>query len=265
MLSAFTHQTPSTEGVEIIREEAIVTVDGEVVAIYKKAGYDLTAITEACLNLKFPTSKRTNGLSNDTIYVNASPRNSRRTNMCRRTKFRFNQPRTHQLFLEYARKMAKDYRDHFRIQYAGQVKSIYARQRVHRIYRIKGTPFTSAVINKNSALGFHRDQANTKDGISCMLCLKQGIAGGELILPELKIGFECHDGYILLFDGQKYIHGVTPIVQPQTGIGYRYTIVYYNNKGMALCLPPAQEIEFYRQYLEQQTELQYQKQISNER
>lgn len=265
MLSAFTNQTPSAKGVYMIREEAIVTVNGEVVAIYKKAEYDLTDITDACLNLKFPTYERTNGLLTETININASPRNSRRTNMCRRTKFRNEDPRTHKVFLDYALKMAKDYRNYFLKQYAGQVKQMYSRQRIHRVYRIKGTPFTSGVINKNSALGFHRDRANTEDGISCMLCLKEGVAGGELILPELRIGFECQDGYVLLFDGQKYIHGVTPISHPQTGIGYRYTVVYYNNKGMALCLPPAQEKEFYRQYVDQQTELKYQKHFNNER
>lgn len=265
MLSAFKHQIPSTYGVDMIREQAVVMVNDEVVAIYKKANHDLTAVMEACLNLKFPTYQRTSGLLTETININASPRNAKRTNMCRRKRLRYEQPRVHQLFLDYARKIAKDYRYHFREQYAGQVKLNYAQQKVHRTYRIKGTPFTSAVINKNSALGFHRDRANTKDGISCMLCLKQGVAGGELILPELGVGFECQNGYILLFDGQKYIHGVTPIIQPQTGIGYRYTVVYYNNKGMALCLPASKETEFFRQYLDQQTESNYQKLINNER
>ncbi|MEM9995406.1 MAG: hypothetical protein AAGE79_14910, partial [Acinetobacter pittii] len=60
---------------------------------------------------------------------------------------------------------------------------------MHNTYLIKGTPFTGGVINKNTALGYHRDSANTKDGISCMVILKKGVAGGELILPELNIGF----------------------------------------------------------------------------
>jgi len=265
MLSAFTPETPSAENVDMIREEAIVTIGDEVVAIYKKADFDLTAIRTACLRLKFPTIKRTSGLLTDTISVNASPRNGKRTNMCRRTKFRYTDPRTHAIFIEYAQKIAKCYRAYFLKQYAKQVKLVYSRQGVHRAYRIRKTPFTSGVINKNSALGFHRDQANTPDGISCMLCLKEGIAGGELILPELGIGFECQDGYILLFDGQKYIHGVTPILKPQTGIGYRYTIVYYNNKGMALCLPPKQEQEFYDQYNDKQNDRRYQKLINHER
>lgn len=244
MLKSFSPITPSTEGVNMIHEEAVVYYEGEIIAVYKRADQEITQILNACLSLDFPEYERMSGMVTQTINVNASPRNGRRANKCMRTKFRRQLPRTHELFLEYGRLIAKDYRKFFPGHYAEQVKRMYVgRHKVHRAYRIKGTPFTSAVINKNSALPYHRDQANTEHGISCMLSLKSGVAGGELILPELNLGFGCKDGYILLFDGQKYIHGVTPIIRPQGCIGYRYTIVYYNNKGMALCLAPKFEEE----------------------
>ena len=165
------------------------------------------------------------------------------------------QSTAHDIFLDHARKIAKAYRANFIQAYANQIKYSYiGSSKVHGAYRIKGTPFTSGVINKDTALGYHRDLANTKDGMSCMLILKKGVAGGELILPELSIGFACQDGYILLFDGQKYIHGVTPIIPAQSGNGYRYTIVYYNNKGMSLCLAPEDEEKHYRNHLEKQME-----------
>lgn len=246
MLKSFTNTVPSMANVEMVNEETIVLVDNKIVAVYKKADFDLAPMRHACLSLKFPETERTSGLITKTINVNASPRNTWRNKACSRTKFRREQPRTHDIFLDYARQIAKDYRKYFPVEYAEQIKRMYVGgHKVHRAYRIKGTPFTGGVINENSALAYHRDEANTENGISCMICLKAGVAGGELILPELKIGFACQDGYILLFDGQKYIHGVTPILKPHTGFGYRYTIVYYNNKGMSLCLPPKLEMEHF--------------------
>jgi len=48
-------KTPSKEDVQVIREEAIVTVDNDVIASTKRLDYDLSVITKAGLNLKFPT------------------------------------------------------------------------------------------------------------------------------------------------------------------------------------------------------------------
>jgi hypothetical protein len=234
MISCLQGLLPTSDGVRMIDEEAIVTVGDEVIAVYKKAGFDLTAIRNACFNLEFSTYVRTSGLLTQTENINASPRNSLRTNKCRKTKLHDSNPEIHQVFLYYA-----------------------SEKRVHESYRIAGTPFTSGVINKDTALGYHRDIANTKDGISCMLILKEGLAGGELILPEVKIGFACQDGYILLFDGQKYIHGVTAFASAQGSRGYRYTTVYYNNKAMSLCLPPEQEEQYYKRHLERRTEISY--------
>jgi hypothetical protein len=263
-LKSFQQQKPKRADVqEIISEDACIVINGEIVAIYQKVDYDLTKIRTACTSLKFQDYIRQSGLSTKTVSVNASPRNRLRMNKCSLTALRRALPITHNIFLDYARKIARDYRVNFGTAYANQIKHSYiGRNRVHEAYIISRTPFTSAVINKNTALGYHRDTANTKDGISCMLILKKGVGGGELILPELNIGFACEDGYILLFDGQKYIHGVTPILKPQTGNGYRYTIVYYNNKGMSLCLAPREEEKFYREYLEKKTESRYQKQLS---
>ena len=242
MLKPFESEMPDGKAVETIDYECYVTINTKVIAVYKKAQFDVEPIRQACLRLNFPKYQRTSGLWTETVNINASPRNYRRKRYCTATKFRKEQPEKHDIFLQYAKLIAYEYRNYFHKEYAGQVRQMYGGyQGVHEAYRIKGTPFTSGVINKNSALGFHRDNANTHDGISCMLSMQKGIIGGELVLPELGIGFACQDGYILLFDGQKYIHGVSAISPPNEGTGYRYTIVYYNNKGMALCLAPEDE------------------------
>jgi len=246
MLKSFRWTAPSPANIDMICDERIVIANNQVVAVYKKANCDLTAMRNACLRLKFPEYERTSGLRTHTLNINASPRNGKRKRMCTKSKFSREFPKTHDIFLDYAREIAKEYRKYFPQQYAEQVRRMYiGKHKVEAEYRIKGTPFTSGVINENSALGYHRDQANTKNGISCMFCLKSGVGGGELVLPELGIGFDCQDGYLLLFDGHKYIHGVTRMF----GGGYRYTTVFYNNKGMSLCLSPEEEEDNYKRYM----------------
>lgn len=250
-LSELKRQKPTADGVKMIDGDTIVMLNGEIVAVYQKATCDLSALRSAALALKFSSYVRTSGLVTQTEGINASPRNPTRTNKCTKTKMHRQQPLIHKVFLKYARKMAVDYRRYFPARYATQVKRSYTGvTKVLFDYLIPGTSFTGGVVNKNSQLGFHRDRANTTDGMSCMFILKQGISGGELILPELGIGFACQDGYVLLFDGQKYIHGVTPFQAIPGRKGYRITIVFYNSKGMHLCLPPTEEEAHYRTVLE---------------
>lgn len=243
-------QKPQSEHVEqMIDEEACIYVDQRLVAIYKKVEFGTMELLKTCHHLKFESYLRTNGMLTKTLNINSIPRNPRRDNICRKAKLSNTQPEKHEVFIRYAKKIAKSYRKYFSSAYAGQVKeNVIGRKRIDRNYLMKGTPFTGAVANKDCAMNYHFDTANTKDGISCMLIMKGNVAGGELILPELNIGFSCQDDYMLLFDGQKYLHGVTNIIKA-TG-GYRYTVVYYNNKGMHLCLPPEDEFKQNQDWLD---------------
>lgn len=233
----------------MITEECIVICDGKVIAIYKKANFSMSRILSTCMTLKFTPYKRTNGLVSDSININSIPRRPLRENKCSASSLRVNKPLKHQVFIDYAKLIAASYREYFKISFANQIKQSYVGARkIYPYYRIKGTPFSGGVINKNCAMNYHFDKANTRDGISCMMIMKENVSGGELILPELNIGFECNDEFILLFDGQKFLHGVTDIISARNG--YRYTIVYYNNNGMHLCLPPEQEEEHYQNWLD---------------
>lgn len=267
VVKEFLKKQPQRSDVKnIINEDAEIIVDGKLAAIYKKVNFDISEVRLACLSLKFDTYIRQSGLVTKTINLNASPRNSLRDNRCQLTKFRLKQPEKHNLFIKCARQIASQYRSYFKAAYAGQVKqSLSGDKKINAFYMIKGTPFTGGVINKDTALGYHRDSANTKDGVSCMLILKKGVAGGELILPELNVGFACQDSYMLLFDGRKYLHGVSPIIQPLTSLGYRYTIVYYNNSGMDICLPPEMEQDHFKNHFERLTEQRYLQATSNDR
>lgn len=255
-LKQIKNQQPSINHVsKIVNDESLVIKDGEIVAVYKKAPFNISKILLACQLLKFVSSVRFSGINSYTINLNASPRNPRLDNRCWQSKLKRENPIIHDLFIAAARQLAKYYHKYFKQRFLSQVRTNYSGiKRVDSTYRISGTPFTGGVINKDSALSYHFDSANKKGGISCMLIFKKNQAGGELILPQLDIGFACQDGYMLLFDGKTYLHGVTPILKHQTLKGYRYTIVFYNNEGMELCLPPDDEERHYQKHLEKQSD-----------
>lgn len=240
---------PQVEHVsKVIDYESMVYLDSELIAVYKKVDFDMTPILRVSNSLKFEPYVRASGLITNTINVNFQARSPLRDNMCRPAKLSYTAPSKHELYLHYARLVARHYQQHFPKVYAQQVKHSYiGKSRIDRNYLIKGTPYTAAVVNKNCAMNYHFDSSNTKNGMSCMLIMKENVSGGELILPELNIGFACQDGFMLLFDGQRFLHGVTAILD---AAGYRYTIVYYNNNGMHLCLPPEEEFNFYQNWLD---------------
>ena len=47
---------------------------------------------------------------------------------------------------------------------------------------------------------------------------------------------------MIMFDGQKFVHGVTPIIKMNER-DYRYTMVYYSLKGFWQCLTEEEELK----------------------
>lgn len=247
---------PSRDHVgEIMNEPTNVLVNNSLTVHYNYYPFDLSEIENVLPLLTFNKNQRMSGITTNTIGINASPRAPLFDNKCAEAQFRRDFPKQHEKFISLAQIMSKVYQENFKADFVNQVKNTYSGPtKVDPFYRIERTPFTSGVINKDSALSYHFDQANTSHGISCMVIFTKGIAGGELILPQLDIGFACQDHFMLLFDGKNYLHGVTPIIKQANRKGYRYTIVYYNNKGMKLCLPPADELLHYQHHIERQAD-----------
>ena len=108
-------------------------------------------------------------------------------------------------------------------------------------WKIKGTPFSSGIINKNNALKYHYDTGNIKGVYSNMVCFKKNCEGGYLVLPEFDIALEVSNRSIVFFDGQDILHGVSPF-QLTTMNGYRFTIVYYTLQQMWKCQEITEEI-----------------------
>jgi len=115
-------------------------------------------------------------------------------------------------------------------------------ENVREEYLMPETHFTSGIINKNNPLKYHLDTGNFKDVFSIMLGLKKDIKGGYLHIPELKVNLKISNGSLSMFDGQRFVHGVTPMIGTSEA-SYRFTIVFYSLVQMWNCLETALEVE----------------------
>jgi hypothetical protein len=87
--------------------------------------------------------------------------------------------------------------------------------------------FTGCVVNYSSAMRPHNDSGNVAGSKSAMVIMKApGCYGGALKITETGEEINFKDGDILIFDGGKHEHCVTPIK------GSRVSIVFYTNKGL---------------------------------
>lgn len=108
------------------------------------------------------------------------------------------------------------------------------------VWRLPGMPFTSGIINKNTVLPYHKDNANFPNQLSLLACLKKRSQGGNLVIPELGIKLALENGTYVIMDGKRFVHGVSPIFNKAGG--YRYTLVLYAMQTMRNCLPIKEEL-----------------------
>lgn len=100
--------------------------------------------------------------------------------------------------------------------------------------------WTSGVVNDTAQLPYHRDRFNFSTW-SAMPVVRRGVRGGHLHLPEYGVVLPCTDSTVVLFPGERYVHGVTPM-HKLTPDAYRFSVVYYALRGMKTCLEYASEI-----------------------
>lgn len=113
---------------------------------------------------------------------------------------------------------------------------------IDRSWLFGSSVWTSGIINRTSALPYHRDSGNVKGSWSAMLGLRRGVSGGLLHLAEWGVYLTIPDRSITLFDGQAVLHAVTPFAQEHTG-AFRYTAVVYAKAAMTKCLVGDDEIK----------------------
>ena len=228
----------------LIKEPCILKHDGNVIAAYLILPKLSVRLLKAIKMIKYGTSNRSRGLVTKSRVFGYMPRESMRKDYCSSTAMACDYAHEHQLVCNYGAEITKFYK-----KYCPEMFNKHndlAQQKVKPNWILKGTPFTSGIINKNSALNYHFDAGNFNDVYSNMLAYKKDIEGGYLALPEYNVGLEIANNSVLFFDGQKILHGVTPIKYKSPN-AYRYTLVYYTLKQMWKCEEPKEELDRIKQ------------------
>lgn len=225
---------------ELVTESAIVLENGKPTIVYLSPEEDLTEIERALKMIRYDRSERTGGLSSLSRTFGYLPRVTIRRDFCTITGLASEFPNEHQTVSDGANIVEKYYRKH-NPEVWSRHQDVLNQKEVLKQYRMSGSVFTSGIINKNNQLRYHRDQGNFKECWSNMLTFKKDIEGGYLSVPEYGLGFQLKSKTLLMFDGARLVHGVTPI-KYKSPEAYRYTIVYYALENMWKCKPLDEEL-----------------------
>lgn len=225
---------PTHEGPLLARTE-----DGApAFALLPYAG-DLAELRKAIMNYPCDsTTRRAAGIRNQSRvfgFISRSP--VLRRAACSACNGAIEYPEAHAGIVNAATTLAQMLTEAFPEVAAAQRETLEA---VQPEWRLPGGMWTSGVLNKTSNLAYHYDR-NNFDAWSAMPVVRRHTRGGHLHIPRLNVVLKLNDGDVLFFNGQEWVHGVTPIemLKPDA---YRYSCVYYPVKKMKQCLPWEEEI-----------------------
>ncbi len=223
----------------LIDEDVIISENGRPIILYRKIEVDSNNLRWACINTKYDTSKRTSGLASVSRTFGFMPRRTLYADYCHDSDANKIGVKQNAIFKTFSESIIHYYEDFFPEELARHKQTV--ENAILPEWRIKNSPFTSGIVNKDNPLKYHYDSGNFEDCLSNMVAFKKGVKGGRLVCPEYDLKFEIADNTILIFDGQKILHGVTPIQKIRSD-AYRYTVVYYSLKQMWKCEPLSEEV-----------------------
>lgn len=208
---------------EFIDQDTLVTVNEDPVLLYKRTD-DFDELGYLLSNLEYQ-STRSAGIETKSLSFGYLPGEEPHNKLgCGRTKlFREDEP-VKLLLEDAANDLSKAYEKEFPKRYADHTAN--ADHFFQDRWRIGASPYTNGIINQTNALPYHHDEGNFKTALTSNICFRENALGGYLSLPQLGVGVECAHNSIVLFDGQKYFHGVTPITLKNNG--YRITCLFYS-------------------------------------
>jgi hypothetical protein len=237
-------QTPSKNDYTlVINKDTLFTKNGINVGLYLKIdNKELHAIRSASLNTKYVKTYRTNkALPTQSSVFGSLPRIALRNDYCRFSAQTKNEKTNANILFSFLPYLTEIYKTYLPKQYEHDLSVI--NENVNNDYLIKQkAPFTTANINVNHAIKYHKDTGNFRGNLSNVLILRDGIVGGELVFPEYNFALSQEDGFLAIFDGQSEIHGVMPIIKTKEN-PYRASIVYYTLENMKHCYPFKMEVE----------------------
>jgi hypothetical protein len=220
---------------KVISEDCIFTKNNKPVGIYFKIKNDMIAsIRKACNSTKYVKTYRTHkAIPTQSSVFGSLPRLALRNDYCRYSAQSKKERNNYESLFDFSLVLIELYKQFLPEQLAHDLNII--KNTVNNDYLPKDNiPFTTANINVNHAIKYHRDTGNFKNNLSNVLILKDGIIGGELVFPEYGFALSQEDSCLSIFDGQKEIHGVMPIVKIKEN-SYRASIVYYTLENMKHC------------------------------
>ena len=215
---------------------------GAPVLAYLPLG-DVAALRRAVLNVPFVwDTLRANGTSNTSRTFGYRPRRPELGREgCGHTRLWAERPQGHAVVLGWAERLQTMLAEVFPGQHRADHATM-SESGVHADWRLGETTWTSGVINRSSALPYHRDAFNFHVW-TAMPVLRRHMRGGYLHIPEYDVTIESRDGWAVFFPGWDLVHGVTPMRATKPG-GYRYSVVYYALQGMKSCFEHAVETEY---------------------
>jgi hypothetical protein len=235
-------QTPSkNDYTTLINEDTLFTKNGEVVGLYIKIDENLSkGIRLASINTKYVKTYRTAALPTQSSVFGSLPRIALRNDYCRFSAQSKNEKQNTNILFNFLPHLTEIYKTYLPKQYEHDLSII--KENVNTDYVIEDTaPFTTANINVNHAIKYHKDTGNFRGNLSNVIILRDGIIGGELVFPEYGFALAQEDSYLSIFDGQGEIHGVMPISKTKEN-PYRASIVYYTLENMKHCYPFKMEV-----------------------
>ena len=236
-------QTPAKNDYNlVIKENTLFTRNGVNVGLYIKINNkEIESIRKASLNTKYVKTYRTRkALPTQSSVFGSLPRIALRNDYCRFSAQTKNEKENANMLFSFLPCLTEIYKTYLPIQHQHDLKVI--EENVNKDYLIKDkSPFTTANINVNHAIKYHKDTGNFRGNLSNVLILRDGIIGGELVFPEYGFALAQEDGYLAIFDGQAEIHGVRPIIKTKEK-PYRASIVYYTLENMKHCYPFKMEV-----------------------
>jgi len=226
----------------LINENTIFYKNGNPVGLYIKIENNfINEVRKAVVLTKYAKGSRTRGIPTQSSVFGSLPRIARRNDFCRFSAQTKSEKLNAQRLFSFMPILTDIYKKYLPMQYERDLNVI--NENVSSDYMLKeNQPFTTANINVNHAIKYHKDTGNFRGNLSNVLILKSGIIGGELVFPEYGFALAQDDKYLAIFDGQNEIHGVMPIMKVSEK-PYRASIVYYTLENMKHCYPFKMEVE----------------------
>jgi hypothetical protein len=185
------------------------------------------------------TMRASTGQRNRSRTFGMAPRKAMiKRESCRPTWLAMNQPEQHDALVGLALELQAQLRAFAPSAFDRDAKTMGVVEEEWRL--AESSLWTSGIVNKASALPYHRDRLNFPTW-SAMPVFRRSMTGGHLHLPEYDVTVECRDGWVVYFPGYEHLHGVTPM-QKTAEDGYRYSVVYYALRGMKDCFTYAMEL-----------------------